>query len=131
MHVNAAGIGSNPTRLTTDTGSEYDVFWSPDGKRLVYARDFNGAAIYVINADGTGEQRLSPTPGFDTTPNWSPDGTKIVYVHLLQTPQPNESSPRTDIRIMNADGTGDHAILANTSFSVEPQWSINNRIVFM
>ncbi|MGI8551853.1 MAG: TolB family protein [Dehalococcoidia bacterium] len=131
MNVDASGIGSNSTRLTADTGSEYDVFWSPDGKRFVYARDFNGAAIYVINADGTGEQRLSPTPGFDTTPAWSPDGTKIVYVRLLQPPQPNAPPPMTDIRIMNADGTGDRTILANTSFSVEPQWSVNNRIVFM
>lgn len=131
MNVDASGIGSNPTRLTADTGSEYDVFWSPDGTRLVYARDFNGAGIYVINADGSGEQRLSPTPGFDTTPYWSPDGTRIVYVHLLQPPQPNGPPPMTDIRIMNADGTDDHTILANTRFSVEPQWSVNDQIVFM
>ncbi|MGH7728264.1 MAG: hypothetical protein ACREM2_05690 [Vulcanimicrobiaceae bacterium] len=135
MNLDAAEIGSNPTRLTADPESEYNVAWSPDGKRLVYARDSGGAGIYVINADGTGEQRLSPTPGSDTTPSWSPDGTKIVYVHLLQAPPtpggPAQSPPMTDIRIMNADGTDDHAILANTLFSVEPWWSVNNRIVFM
>ena len=32
---------------------------------------------------------------------------------------------------MNADGTGDHAILANTVFSVEPRWSVNDQLVFM
>ncbi len=32
---------------------------------------------------------------------------------------------------MNADGSGDHAILSNVLFSVEPRWSVNNRIVFM
>ena len=37
----------------------------------------------------------------------------------------------TDIRVMNADGTGDHTILANTVFSVEPQWSVNGQLVFM
>jgi Tol biopolymer transport system component len=130
MKVDASGIGSNPTRLTADAEPENYPSWSPDGKRLVYQRAFNGVAVYVINADGTGEQRLSPTPGFDVTPSWSPDGTKIVYVHLLQAPQANKP-PMTDIRVMNADGTGDHAILANTPFSVELRWSVNDSIVFM
>jgi len=130
MDVDASGIGSNPRRLTTDAEAENYPSWSPDGKTLVYQRDYNGAAIYAINADGTGERRLSPTPGFDVTPSWSPDGTKIVYAHLLQAPQPN-TPPMTDIRAMNADGTGDHAILSNTRFSVEPRWSVNGSIVFM
>jgi Tol biopolymer transport system component len=130
MDVDAAGVGGNPTRLTTDGEAEDYPSWSPDGKRLVYQRSFNGSAIYAINADGTGQQRLSPTPGFDVTPSWSPDGTKIVYARLLALPQPNEP-PLTDIRVMNADGTGDHAVLANSVFSVEPRWSINDQLVFM
>lgn len=130
MDVDASGIGSNPVKLTADRDPENYPSWSPDGKRLVYQRGFNGAAVYVINADGTGQQRLSATPGFDVTPSWSPDGTKIVYVHLLQAPQPDKP-PMTDIRVRNADGTGDHAILANTRFSVEPRWSVNDSIVFM
>ncbi len=130
MDVSASGVGSNPTRLTNDKEAENYPAWSPDGKRLVYQRDFNGSAIYVINADSTGQQRLSPTPGFDATPSWSPDGTKIVYVRLHEAPQPNKP-PMTDIRVMNADGTGDHAILANTVFSVEPRWSVNGQLVFM
>jgi Tol biopolymer transport system component len=131
MDVDASGVGSNPTTLTNDGESESYPFWSPDGKRLVYQRAFNGTGIYVINADGTGQRRLSPTPGFDVSPFWSPDGAKIVYARLLAAPQPNQPPPMTDIRVMNADGTGDHAILANTVFSVEPQWSVNGQVVFM
>jgi Tol biopolymer transport system component len=130
MDVDSSGVGSNPTRLTADSDPENYPSWSPDGKRLVYQRDFNGAAIYVINADGTGQQRLSPTPGFDVSPSWSPDGTKIVYARVLEIPQP-DTPPMTDIRIMNVDGTGDHAVLANTVFSVEPRWSVNDQLVFM
>jgi Tol biopolymer transport system component len=131
MDVDAAGVGARPTRLTSDADPENYPSWSPDGKRLVYQRDFNGAAIYVINADGTGQQRLSPTPGFDVTPSWSPDGAKIVYVRVLDVPQPNQPPPMTDIRVMNVDGTGDHVILANTVFSVEPRWSVKDQLVFM
>jgi Tol biopolymer transport system component len=131
MTVSAAGVGSDPVRLTTDTGAENYPSWSPDGSRLAYVRAFNGSGIYLINADGSGEQRLSPTPGFDVDPSWSPDGTQIVYARLYSAPQPNSPPPQTDIRVMNADGSGDHAILTNTQFSLEPRWSVDNRIVFM
>jgi Tol biopolymer transport system component len=130
MDVDSSGIGSNPTRLTNDAEAENYPSWSPDGNRIAYQRDLNGSAIYVIGADGTGQLRLSPTPGFDVTPSWSPDGAQIVYARLLAAPQPNQP-PMTDLRVMNADGTGDHAILPNTLFSVEPRWSLNNQVVFM
>jgi hypothetical protein len=35
------------------------------------------------------------------------------------------------IRVMNANGTGDHTILANMRFSVESRWPTGNKIVFM
>jgi Tol biopolymer transport system component len=130
MEVAASGAGINPTRLTADAEAENYPSWSPDGKRLAYQRDLNGSAIYVIDADGRGQFRLSPTPGFDVTPSWSPSGAQLVYVRLLAPPEPNQPS-MTDIRIMNADGLGDHAVLANTLFSVEPRWSANNQLVFM
>jgi TolB protein len=130
MDVDSAGMGSNPSRLTNDQDEENYPSWSPDGQRLVYQRDFNGSAVYVIDADGIGQRRLSPTPGYDVTPSWSPNGAQIVYVRVHAIPQPSQP-PITDIRVMNVDGTGDHAILANTLFSVEPRWSVKNQIVFM
>ncbi len=130
MDVDSAGRGSTPRRLTADREPENYPSWSPDGSRLAYQRDFNGAAIYVVNADGTGARRLSPTPGYDIQPSWSPDGTKIVFVRLLAPPQPN-TVPPSEMRIMNADGTGDRVILANAGLSIEPRWSVNSSIVFM
>ena len=130
MDIDSVGVGYNPRKLTHDTDPENYPSWSPDGRRLAYQRDFNGSAVYVINADGSGEQRLSPTPGFDVTPSWFPDGSKIVYVRLPGILQP-AVPPITDIRMMNADGTADHSVLANTTFSVEPRWSVNDQLVFM
>jgi TolB protein len=130
MDVDASGLGGIPARLTNDPDEENYPSWSPDGKRLAYQRAYNGSAIYVIDADGTNEQRLSPTPGFDVTPSWSPNGAQIVYARLYQAPQPN-MPPMTDIRIMNADGSGDRSVLPDTLFSVEPRWSVKGQLVFM
>ncbi len=130
MQVDAAGKGSQPLRLTDGAEAENYPSWSPDGHRLIYQRDLNGSAIYVIDLTHTSQRRLSPTPGMDVTPSWSPDGRYIIYARLHAPHQPNHP-PQTDIRVMNADGSGDHAILSNVLFSVEPRWSVNNRIVFM
>ena len=101
--VDASGKGSTSVRLTNSAEAENYPSWSPDGKRLVYARDYDGSAIYVLNVDGSKYARLSPMHGMDVTPSWSPDGTKIIYSHLHSAPQPNKP-PLTDIRVMNADG---------------------------
>jgi Tol biopolymer transport system component len=130
MDVDSAGLGSAPRRLTTDREPENYPSWSPDGTRIAFQRDINGAAIYVVRADGSGATRLSPTPGFDIQPSWSPDGTKVVFVRLLVAPQPN-TVPPTEMHVMNADGSGDRVILANAGLSIEPRWSVNNSIVFM
>jgi Tol biopolymer transport system component len=130
MKVSMTGVGAKPSRVTADSQDETYPSWSPDGSRLAYQGDLNGSAIYVINTDGTGKRRLSPTPGYDVTPSWSPDGTRIIYARLHSAPEPNQP-PMTDIRVMNSDATGDHSILTNTLFSVEPRWSVNDEIVFM
>ncbi len=132
MHVSASGTGSNLIRLLPgDTYAEDYPNWSPNGRLLVFIRMLDGSAIYVVSDRGTGLRRLSPTPGFDVTPSWSPNGSQIVYTRLLQRPMPRHPAPMTDIDVMNANGTGNRVILADTRFSVEPRWSVRNKIVFM
>lgn len=130
MDINNSGVGINARRLTNDAEGENYPSWSPDGKTILYQRDYNGSAIYVVGADGKNPKRLSPTPGFDVTPGWSPDGTKIIYSRLQGFIVPNQI-PKTEIRVMNKDGSNDHIILPESDFSVEPRWSVNNQIVFM
>ena len=130
MIINALGISTSVKRLTNNAGPENYPSCSTDGKKILYQRDYNGAAIYVINSDGTSQQRLSPTPGFDVNPSWSPDGTKIIYTRVLALIVSNEV-PKTEIHIMNSDGSGDHIIFQKSDFSVEPRWSVKNQIVFM
>jgi acylaminoacyl-peptidase len=76
--------------------SELDIFnlqlatdpqISPDGKRIVYVRQFQDimtdkphSNLWIINADGS-EHRAVTTGNFnDSTPRWSPDGTQLLYL---------------------------------------------------
>jgi Tol biopolymer transport system component len=55
--------------------------WSPDGRRLVFSSNWKvGHAIYLVNADGTGEERLSAYRRGGCEPRFSPDGRKVLYV---------------------------------------------------
>jgi len=55
--------------------------WSPDGKRIAFVRGADDRAdIFVMNADGTNQQRLTADGVYDNDPAWSPDGKRIAYV---------------------------------------------------
>ena len=60
---------------------------SPDGKRIVYVRQFSDimndkreSNLWVINADGGEDRGLTNGNYSDSSPRWSPDGTRIAYL---------------------------------------------------
>jgi WD40 repeat protein len=93
--------GTNVRRLTT-TGSDYDPHWSPDGSRIAFTRQGEGARsdIYVMDADGTNVQQLTDGGEGVTNlyPNWAPDGSAIAYVAGVT------GGPGALV-VMNADGS--------------------------
>ena len=45
--------------------------WSPDGKRIAFINDGDGApAVYVVNADGTGLRKVSKSRAAWQQPVW-------------------------------------------------------------
>jgi hypothetical protein len=74
----AEADGSNARPITTGAGTETPM-WSPDGKRIAFARFHAG--IWVMNADGTEQRRLATIAEDEGTPEWprwSPDGKRIA-----------------------------------------------------
>jgi Tol biopolymer transport system component len=92
--------GSDPIRLTKETGYDAECSFSPDGAWIVFSSNRSAypidklsqkdqekagvdlayfAEIYVMHADGTGAKRLTNTPGYDGGPFFSPDGKRIVW----------------------------------------------------
>jgi Tol biopolymer transport system component len=75
--------GKNPRNLTKTKGMDFSPNWSPDGKRIAFVSERDGnAELYVMNADGSGQQRLTNDPAFESlgTSAWSPDRSKLVYM---------------------------------------------------
>jgi TolB protein len=79
--------------------------WSPDGKRIAFMSWRAGPTeIFMMNDDGTGQQRLTWTSVGDLIdPRWSPDGERIAFVHLPRGRQPG--GPKV-VYVMNIDGIG-------------------------
>jgi TolB protein len=84
--------------------------FSPSGRRIAFTsnRDQQGE-IYVMNADGSGQQRLTRRAGDDWAPAFSPDGARIAFTQLPGT-----------IWTMNADGTGLRKLTAGTDGDWRP-----------
>ena len=105
--VDVAGGKRRSLRATPEL--EQPAGWSPNGRKILFTRFSSGttAAVFVMNADGTGVRRLSA----GVAGAWSPDGSKILF-----TPSPFGSS----LFVMNADGSQKHRV---ASFAAsEPDW---------
>ena len=88
--VDSSGVHAG-TPLTEPGVAAIAPQWSPDGRRLAYvaqptiglAAGFESMAerrIWVIGADGAGNERLTQNEFTEEWPQWSNDGNYILYV---------------------------------------------------
>lgn len=118
-----------PRRLLPAGTYGADPAVSPDGSRIAYVGiGANGFMnIFVVNRDGTNVRQLTFTEDLNDQPAWSRDGTRIAF---------RRSGERSDIWVMNADGTNPVNITNNASrtdgvYAAErPSWTPAGRIVF-
>jgi Tol biopolymer transport system component len=90
----------------------FDPAFSPDGKRLAFARasgeiDANGAIehveIWIMRADGSHPRRITMPPSRrmeDNQPQWSPDGRRIVFRRI------HVASDKRAVFVVNVNGRG-------------------------
>ncbi|MBX3080791.1 MAG: PD40 domain-containing protein [Anaerolineae bacterium] len=123
------GISKLRTRLglirCTEIADAKNLF---GGGRIAFdstweSADGNTADIYVMDADGSNQQRLTKEAGSNTFPIWSPDGKQIAFV--------SERDGNSEIYVMNSDGTTQRNLTMNKADDYTPSWSADGQsIVF-
>ncbi|HZH30094.1 MAG TPA: protein kinase [Pyrinomonadaceae bacterium] len=112
----SATVAANPLRLTTDISHDWHPDYSPDGSRIAFASNRDGATeIYVMNADGSGVRRLTFNSTEDDCPAWSNDGTKIAFQ--------SRRDGQMEVYVMDADGSNQRNLTNNPAEDARPAWS--------
>jgi len=94
----------------------WDPTWSPDGKRILFAADKNGAnQLYTVKLDGSDLKVITNLPALRGRSDWSPDGNYIVTY----------SGPawNRELYIMNSDGSGLRQLTPSGGNSQGPSFS--------
>jgi Tol biopolymer transport system component len=107
--------GTNAVNLTPGVFAG-GASWSPDGSRIVFAREEEDGNIdtYVMNADGSNKINITNHPSFDVSAVWSPTGDKIVFV--------STRGGASQLYLMNPDGTDLVQLTNSNSRNERPSW---------
>jgi hypothetical protein len=115
-----------------DSGINTWAALSPDGKQIAFVSDRrdiggNGHDIYVVPVnEGFAPERALTDDGdalVESGLEWSPDGKQLLFAAGAP------DSRRSDLFIMDADGSNRRAIVENFGECVRPLWSPNGQYV--
>jgi TolB protein len=111
--------GSGERRLTRRPGWDTPEGWSHDGRNLLVggARGF-ASDLFLISTDGRRRRNLTQTPEDEFSgAAWSPDQQLIAFVR----------AGSREIHVMNADGSEQRNLNAQTVPDTPPSWSPDGR----
>jgi TolB protein len=121
-------IRSDGTRLKRLLGGrafDEKAEWSPDGRRIAFARGpVSGfpTEIWSAAADGGDVRRLTTWRDMAGAPTWTPDG-RIVYFTTKDFPppsSPDDPPPPSELYAMAADGGDQRRLTTDQVIQVDP-----------
>ncbi|GGO74142.1 TolB family protein [Bowmanella pacifica] len=115
-------------RQLTNNGKHEDgpASWSPDSTTLLYHskrnREYN---LYRFDLNSHQETQLTFLASSDIEPSWSNDGKKILFLSTRGV------QGRTQVYVMNSDGTNPQAVTDGSYQVADPAWLPNDRQVLL
>ena len=106
-------VGGRSRRNLTREDSASSPAWSPDGRRLAFAR---GDGVFLVRRDGSGRVRiaLADDPG---DPAWSPDGRRVAFA------VPGE------VHVVDANGKRQRLLARGAGSGSSVAWSPDGRLI--
>lgn len=103
-------------RLTSNSASDYDPAWSPNGRQLAFVSGrFGSDDIFVMDANGQDDRRLTRYSGYDKHPSWSPDGSLIVFWS-------DRNGTRKQLWLISPQGGEPRSLLDTAYDDYDPIW---------
>ena len=92
---------------------------APETPKIVFSSTRDGNRdIYLMNPDGTQQEKITNHRAIDTLGVWSPTGEQILF-----TSDRNKQKLHWDIYLMDADGSNVQAVFAKSADRAQPMWS--------
>jgi len=111
--------GKNPINLTKDSpANDTQPAFSPDGDRIAFRSDREGAGIFLMGATGENVKRLTD---FGFNPAWSPDGNYIACADEGPTDVAFGWNTNSRVWIVSV-ATGEKRQVTRDD-SIQPNWS--------
>ena len=125
--IYVANVGGDNEELLLEDAA--GPVWSPDGTHIAFNNldpFAGGTALGVIDvASGETLELADEASG----PRWSPDGTRIAFtVDDLDAVMSGAFQP-SELRIVNADGTGLRTLAEAAPFAAAPAWSPDGSLI--
>ena len=111
--------GINKTLLSNHTYNDTYGVVSPNGLKIAYVSNFEGAEnsdIWVCDIDGTNRTKIFTSTKEKLEPCWSPNSQKVACTELI-------NSTTSNIIVVNADGSNRVCLTDSSEVDHNPIWS--------
>jgi Tol biopolymer transport system component len=102
---------------------QFNVSWSPDGKKLVFSKrdEENRNDVWIISVEDGSLSQITSSPDHEIAPAWSPDGKSIAY---------GRSGKKHSLWISSTDATTSRKII-DSKGRCPPVWSPDGKWIFL
>jgi Tol biopolymer transport system component/predicted Ser/Thr protein kinase len=114
------------TKLIASTRRDENPYYSPDGKRIVFASNRSGnVELWVCDSDGSNPVQLTSFGGPEVGApwgGWSPDGKRIAFDSNLK--------GNWDVYVIDAEGGSPRPLTTHPGVDTRGNWSPDGRWIY-